>query len=65
MQEEGRCRKWLSAVEAKVKAKARAEAKKNYRVQIYFCTLFFLPAEPLGNVGATIGIPEGSFTPKI
>ena len=28
MQKEGRCLKWLSAVEAKVKAKARAEAKK-------------------------------------
>ena len=62
MQEKGRCRKWLSAVEAKVKARAEA---KNYRVQIDFCTLFFLPAELLGNVGATIRISEGSFTPKI
>lgn len=38
------------------------------RVQISstdFCTLFFLPAEPLGNAGAAIKLFEGSFTFKI
>lgn len=38
------------------------------RVQISamdFCTLFFLPAELLGNAGAAIKLFEGSFTFKI
>ena len=38
------------------------------RVQISstdFCTLFFLPAEPLGNAGAANKLFEGSFTFKI
>lgn len=36
------------------------------RVQISamdFCTLFFLPAELLGNAGAAIKLFEGSFSP--
>lgn len=28
-----------------------------------FCTLFFLPAEPLGNAGAAIKLFEGKFLP--